>query len=155
MRTGAALLAGTSNNNAPASAFSADPAQDSTPGCTHEPRFHTNMSARSLNLSQGEGSPRAIIEVRIWSEKAVSSGCVTAAATTSSGRAAGLDLPVRMISFSGGSSVRLQYEVLRSTDEDVVLMFQLQDPGAADATALASTSLHLNLYPATRPGRLV
>ena len=98
MRTGAALLAGTSNNNAPASAFSADPAQDSTPGCTHEPRFHTNMSARSLNLSQGEGSPRAIIEVRIWSEKAVSSGCVTAAATTSSGRAAGLDRPVRMIS---------------------------------------------------------
>ena len=154
MRTGAALLAGALLLLVPAGVSSADPGPDSTSGCTQEPGSHTNMSARILNLSQGEGSARAIIEVRVWGEKAVSSGRVTAAATTSSGRAPGLDLPVRMVSFPGGSSVRLRYEVLRSTDDDVVLVFHLQDPDAADATALASTSLRLNLDPATRPERI-
>ena len=112
------------------------------------------MSARILSLSEREGSARAMVEVRVWGETAVPTGRITAAATTSSGQAAAMDLPARMLSLPGGSSVRLQYEVLRSTDEDVVLVFRLQDPDATDASALASTSLRLNLNPATRPEKI-
>jgi hypothetical protein len=73
---------------------------------------------------------------------------------TRKGRVTDLDLPERRVSLSGRSSLRLRYEVALAAGKDLVLMFRLWDENSPALPDMASTSLALNLDPATQPEQI-
>ena len=91
------------------------------------------------------------ITISVWGEAAVANGRMITAATGPRGRSADLAIPRRDVSLTAGKIVHLQYEVEIPAGTDVMLMFRLHDESAAERPVLASTSLSLNLDPATRP----
>ena len=151
MRTGATLLGGFFALLVSTTALSIEPTT-AKGACAGEPGAAVNMAARVKTIENlADSSSRVLVDLRVWGEAAVANGRMITAATGPRGRSAALAIPGRDVSLTAGKIVHLQYEVEIPAGTDVMLMFRLHDESAAERPVLASTSLSLNLDPATRP----